>query len=110
MAPINYVEIFLYVVLFAWNCVEDYYRKHPPKRLVMLIPYTVKKGDTLWALARQFNTTVPDLRKWNSDRLNEDRIEAVKERLNKQFVYYADDESYLQLQEGEIINVPVWEE
>lgn len=110
MDPISCVEIILFVTLFAWNCVEDFHRKHPPKRLVMLIPYTVQKNDTLWSLARQFNTTVPDLKKWNSDRLNEDRIDTVKEKLNKQLIYFADDDYYLQLEEGEIINVPVWDE
>ena len=43
-----------------------------------MLTYRVKSGDTLYGIARQFDTTVDDIKKWNS--LSSNRID-VGDRL-----------------------------
>ena len=129
MTPITYIEIGLFATLAVWEAINDYRINHPKKnkRLVTLVPYTVQKGDTLYALASKFNTTVGDLKKWNSDKLNDKRVKMMRDKKYSSNVYdraayyaameleedrhiYEDDyDFWMQLIEGEIIYVPVWE-
>lgn len=125
MTPMTYIEIGLFATLAVWEAINDYRINHPEKhkRLVTLVPYTVQKGDTLYSLARKFNTCVDDLKKWNSDKLNAKRVEIMREKkgsfnaydkalyyVAKEMNEYKDDDFWMQLLEGEIIYVPVWEE
>lgn len=132
MTPITYIEIGLFAILAGWEAINDYRINHPKthKRLVTLVPYTVQKGDTLYALAGKFNTTVGDLKKWNSDKLNDNRVKMMREKKyssnffdrvayygslelemeKNRYSRYEDDYDYwMQLIEGEIIYVPVWD-
>lgn len=81
MTPITYIEIGLFATLAVWEAINDYRINNPEKhkRLVTLVPYTVQKGDTLYSLARKFNTCIDDLKKWNSDKLNTKRDKIMKE-------------------------------
>ena len=73
----------------AWNKLGAGSRIYPGNRLVIWVPresaqeakglvsrdstngefYTVKPGDTLWHIARFFNTSVRDLKRWNGIRV-----------------------------------------
>lgn len=133
MTLLTCFEIGLFAILAGWEVVNDYRINHPEKhkRLVTLVPYTVQKGDTLYALASKFNTTVGDLKKWNSDKLNDGRVKMMREKKYSSNFYdraayygsleleleknrysrYEDDyDFWMQLIEGEIIYVPVWED
>ena len=72
--------------LQAWNGLVRTHTIHPGKKLTIWRPryafamanrhskdegehlYTVRRGDTLWEIARAFGTSVKDLKKWNEIR------------------------------------------
>ena len=77
-----------------------------------LIPYTVQPKDTLWTVAKRFDTTTADLIAWNVDKLNKKRIEESKKAYAELGLYnkmYKDDEDWMWLLKDEVIYVPVWE-
>ena len=64
--------------LRAWNNLNTNHPIHPGDRLTLWVPkdgtsestifYTVRTGDTLWGIARAFDTSVAALQSWNDIR------------------------------------------
>ena len=64
--------------LHAWNNLNTNHPIHPGDRLTLWVPkdgtsestifYTVRTGDTLWGIARAFDTSVAALQSWNDIR------------------------------------------
>lgn len=116
MTPMTYIEIGLFVTLAVWEAINDYRINHPPKkkRLAALVPYTVKEGDTVWGLARRYNTTIDDICLYNPDL---HRGKPVDKDFTNPLNYakycgyiFEDDQDYILIVPGQKINVPVWEE